>query len=102
MPGADANPYLMYAAALAAGMDGIRQQIEPPDIFEGDVYQAEALPKIPATLNEAIAEFEASEFAVEAFGRDVHEHYLHFFRTEQKAYDNAVTDWEKWRYFERI
>ncbi len=102
MPGADAHPYLMYAAALAAGMDGIRRQIEPPNIFEGDVYQAESLPKVPATLGEAIDRFEKSVFAVEAFGADVHEHYVHFFRTEQKAYDNAVTDWEKWRYFERI
>ncbi len=102
MPGADANPYLMYAAALAAGMDGIRNKIEPPDIFEGDVYQAHDLPKVPATLNDAISHFENSEFAVEAFGADVHEHYLHFFRSEQQAYDSAVTDWEKSRYFERI
>jgi len=102
VPGADANPYLMYAAILAAGMDGIRNRIEPPDIFEGDVYQASDLPRVPKTLREATDLFEASEFVAETFGADVQEHYTHFFRTEQAAYDDAVTDWEKWRYFERI
>ena len=37
-----------------------------------------------------------------AFGADVVEHYTHFFRTEVAAYDKAVTDWERKRYFERI
>jgi glutamine synthetase len=102
IPGADANPYLVYAAVLAAGMDGIRNKIEAPEIFEGDVYQAQQLPRVPYTLRDAIDLFEASDFVTEAFGADVQEHYTHFFRVEQKAYDNAVTDWEKWRYFERI
>ena len=102
IPGADANPYLAYAAVLAAGMDGIRNRIEPPDVFEGDVYQAASLPRVPYTLRDAIDLFEASEFVGQAFGAEVQEHYTHFFRTEQKAYDNAVTDWERWRYFERI
>ncbi len=102
IPGADANPYLMYAATLAAGMDGIRNQIEPPPIFVGDVYQAADLPHVPSTLRDATDRFAASEFVTEAFGADVQQHYTHFFRTEQRAYDDAVTDWEKWRYFERI
>lgn len=102
IPGADANPYLVYSAVLAAGMDGIRNQIEPPDVFEGDVYQAQELPRVPYTLRDAIDLFEESEFVTEAFGADVKEHYAHFFRVEQKAYDNAVTDWERMRYFERI
>lgn len=102
IPGADANPYLAYSAVLAAGMDGIRNQIEPPGIFEGDVYQAQHLPRVPYTLRDAIDLFEASEFVTGAFGADVQQHYTHFFRTEQKAYDNAVTDWERVRYFERI
>lgn len=102
IPGADANPYLAYAAVLAAGMDGIRNKIEAPAIFEGDVYQAQQLPRVPYTLRDAIDLFEASDFVTRAFGADVKEHYTHFFRVEQKAYDNAVTDWERWRYFERI
>ncbi len=102
IPGADCNPYLAFAAALASGLDGIENKIEPPPIFEGDVYAAQHLPRVPRTLREATDLFENSRFAKQALGGDVVEHYLHFFRTEQEAYDKAVTDWERQRYFERI
>lgn len=102
IPGADCNPYLAFAAALASGLDGIENRIEPPEIFEGDVYAAEGLPRVPATLRDATDLFESSEFAQQAFGDAVVRHYTHFFRTEQTAFDNAVTDWERRRYFERI
>ncbi|MCP5096444.1 MAG: glutamine synthetase [Chloroflexi bacterium] len=102
IPGADVNPYLAYAAALAAGLDGIANQIEPPAIFTGDVYAAQHLPRVPYTLQQATDLFENSTFAKEAFGNDVVEHYTHFFRTEQMAFNTAVTDWERKRYFERI
>jgi len=101
LPGADANPYIAYAAAIAAGLDGIQNQIEPPAIFQGDIYAAKDLPRVPGTLREAIAEFEASELAREAFGEDVVEHYLHFLATEQRKFDEVVTSWERARYFER-
>ncbi len=102
IPGADCNPYLAYAAVLAAGMDGVRSKTEPPAVFQGDVYQAKELPRVPSTLREAQHLFAASDFARQAFGEDVHEHYTHFFDEEATAYENAVTDWERWRYFERI
>jgi glutamine synthetase len=102
IPGADCNPYLAYAAALAAGLDGIESKIDPPPIFAGDVYQAAELPRVPYTLRDATDLFEGSPFVKQALGEDVQEHYSHFFRTEQKAFDNSVTDWERWRYFERI
>jgi glutamine synthetase len=101
IPGADANPYIAYAASIAAGLDGIAKRIEPPDIFEGDIYASRELPRVPATLREAIAELEASDLAREAFGEDVAEHYLHFLRTEQRKFDEVVTCWERARYFER-
>ncbi|MCG8608337.1 glutamine synthetase family protein [bacterium] len=101
-PGADANPYLSFAATLAAGLDGIANKIEPPEIFEGDVYVAEKLPQVPKTLNEAIAELSKSSWARGAFGEDVIEHYLHFFKTEQQKFDEVVTNWERARYFERV
>ena len=101
IPGADANPYVVYAASIAAGLDGIRNQIEPPEMFQGDLYSAKDLPRVPTTLREAISEFEASELAREAFGEDVFEHYLHFLRTEQRKFDEVVTCWERARYFER-
>jgi glutamine synthetase len=99
-PGADANPYLAFAAALAAGLDGVEQKMEPPPPFEGDVYGAQDLPQVPRTLNEAIHALAESPWARAAFGEDVIEHYLHFFRTEQRKFDAAVTDWERRRYFE--
>jgi glutamine synthetase len=101
-PGADANPYLGFAATLAAGLDGIANKIEPPDIFEGDVYIAEKLPHVPKTLNEAIHELSKSSWARDAFGENVIEHYLHFFKTEQRKFDEVVTNWERARYFERV
>jgi glutamine synthetase len=101
IPGADANPYIVYAAALAAGLDGIRNRIEPPEIFQGDLYAAQELPRVPGTLREAIDEFERSSLPREAFGEDVAEHYLHFLRTEQRKFDEVVTCWERARYFER-
>lgn len=102
IPGADINPYLAYSAALASGLDGIRNKIEPPDMFEGDVYSAADLPQVPKSLPEAIEAFEGSEFARQAFGEEVVDHYLHFFKTEWHGYQNAVTDWERKRYFEQI
>ncbi len=102
IPGADCNPYLAYTAALASGLDGIRNKIEPPPMFVGDVYTAEDLPEVPRTLREALTSFEQSEFAELTFGKEVHQHYIHFFRTEVEAYEAAVTDWELKRYFERI
>jgi glutamine synthetase len=101
IPGADVNPYLAFAATIAAGLDGINNKIEPPDIFEGDVYVAAGLPRVPATLREAITELEQSDMLKAAFGEEVIEHYLHFFRTEQRKFDEVVTTWERARYFER-
>lgn len=102
IPGADCNPYLALAASLASGLAGITQQIEPPPIFEGDVYGAQDAPRVPHSLSAATDRFEQSEFARLALGAAVVEHYTHFFRTEAYAYERAVTDWERRRYFEQI
>lgn len=102
LPGADVNPYLAYAAAVASGLDGIEHATEPPPVFEGDAYSAADLPAVPRTLAEAVERFDASSFARSTFGDDVVDHYVHFFREEVRQYDAAVTDWERRRYFERI
>jgi glutamine synthetase len=102
VPGADCNPYLAFAAALFSGLDGIASQIEPPEIFTGDVYAAQHLPHVPATLRDATANLNASTFARRVLSDAVVDHYVHFFQVEQAAYDKAVTDWERKRYFERI
>lgn len=102
IPGADCNPYLAFAASLACGLEGVKNKIEPPKIFEGDVYVAKDLPRVPYSLSEATDIFEKSKFAKKVFGKNVVEHYVYHFRMEQNAYNNAVTDWERKRYFERI
>jgi glutamine synthetase len=102
IPGADCNPYLALAASLASGADGIANRIEPPQCFAGDAYAAQNLPGVLRTLGEAVELFSASEFAKQAFGDAVVGHYSHFFRSELAAFNGAVTDWERERYFERI
>ena len=102
IPGADCNPYLAFAAALASGLDGIIEKIEPPECISGDLYGATDAHRVPNTLGDAVQRFANSEFAQRAFGEDVVTHYAHFFQTEQNAFNGAVTDWERRRYFERI
>jgi len=102
IPGADANPYLAFAATIAAGLHGIQARLRPPKPYEGNAYEDGALPQVPKTLREAIAELERSKAARTAFGERVVEHYAHAARLEQQAFDQAVTDWELMRYFERI
>ena len=102
IPGADANPYLAFAATIAAGMNGIRNKIDCPDMFVGNAYEAKDVPRVPSSLHEAIEAFRDSEVAREAFGDFVFEHLLNTAVQEQVIFDNnCVTDWELYRYFER-
>ena len=102
IPGADCNPYVAYAASLAAGLRGIDERIDAPPEFVGDVYQSRELPRVPRTLEHATVAFRASAVAREAFGDDVVDHYAHFHDIEVDAFHASVTDWERTRYFERI
>jgi glutamine synthetase len=99
--GADLNPYLAFAALIAAGLAGIDEGLELPPPHAGDAYAGRRLPEVPKTLREAIAALERSQMLRAAFGEDVVEHYLHTARWEQLRYDAAVTDWELMRGFER-
>ncbi len=102
IPGADANPYLAFSATIAAGLHGIEQKLPLPPMFEGNAYESASIPQVPRTLREAIAEFDQSKVARQAFGDRVVEHYVHAARLEQEAHDKAVTCWELMRNFERI
>ena len=102
IPGADANPYLAFAATIAAGLHGITNKLKPPKLYEGNAYEDATLPEVPKTLRDAIGELDRSKVARVAFGERVVEHYLHAARLEQQAFDQAVTDWELMRNFERI
>tara|TARA_A100001037_G_scaffold306020_1_gene348674 strand:+ start:1965 stop:3329 length:1365 start_codon:yes stop_codon:yes gene_type:complete len=102
IPGADCNPYLALAASLASGLDGIQRQLNPPDEFVGNAYDLETTKAVPTTFREAIEVFSNSDFVRRTLGEPVHDHYVHFYQNEQSEYENAVTDWERKRYFERI
>ena len=101
VPGGDVNQYLAVAALIAGGLYGIEHELELEPIFEGNAYASDA-PRVPSSLREAAELFAGSEIAVEAFGEDVVAHYLNNARVEQRAYDAAITDWERVRGFERF
>ena len=102
IPGADANPYLAFAATIASGLHGIAQKLKAPKLYEGNAYEDATLPQVPKTFREAIEELDRSKLARAAFGDRVVEHYLHTAKLEQEAFDRVVTDWELMRNFERI
>ena len=99
--GADLNPYLAFAALIAAGLAGIDEKLELQKPFVGDAYQASRLPEIPKTLRDATETLAKSKMLKEALGEDVVEHYVHTARWEQFEYDRRITDWELHRGFER-
>jgi glutamine synthetase len=101
IPGADVNPYLGYAALLAAGLDGIENETDPGPELVGNAYEAGRAEPFPSTLREAVDLWEGSEFARAAFGEAVWRHYLNYGRTEQRLFDQVVTDYERRRMFER-
>lgn len=101
VPGGDVNPYLALAAVIAAGLHGIDQELALGPELTGNAYASDG-PRVPSTLRDAMAGFERSTVAREAFGDDVVDHYLHAARVEQAAFDGAVTDWERVRGFERL
>jgi glutamine synthetase len=102
IPGADANPYLAFAATIAAGLHGVRNKLKAPKPYAGNAYDDATLPQVPKTFRDALAALEGSRAAVEAFGKRVVDHYVHAARLEQQAFDASVTDWELMRCFERI
>lgn len=101
-PGADANPYLAFAATILAGLRGIDEKLDCGDPFTGNAYIDESLPRLPKSLDEAADLLDGSELARGALGNDVVDFYVHTARMECTAYRAAVTDWDLKRYFERI
>ena len=100
IPGADANPYLAFAALIASGLYGIENELELGPAFEGNAYESD-VERFPAAMRTAIAALENGTMARAALGDEVVDHYLNYARTEQAQFDQAVTDWERARLFER-
>ncbi len=100
IPGADTNPYLSFAAILAAGLAGVAGQLDPPGPVSGNAWIQDAAPRLPADLTEAVAGFAHSELAQRAFSAPVHQHLLALATEELNATRRHVTDWETRRGFE--
>jgi glutamine synthetase len=101
LAGGDVNPYLAIAAMIAAGLHGMENELPLEEEFVGNAYEADK-PHVPTNLREAQQLFAESEAARSAFGVEVVEHYLNMARVEIEAFEAAVTDWERYRNFERL
>ena len=99
--GADLNPYLALSALVAAGLHGVDEGLELEPALEGNAYVSDR-PRVPSTLRDAQALFGESAVARAAFGDEVVEHYLNNAAIELAAFEAAVTDWERFRGFERL
>jgi glutamine synthetase len=100
--GSDLNPYLALSAIIAAGLHGVDNKLELEPAYEGNAYLAHDKPRLPATLRDARDLFATSDVARAAFGDELVAHYLNAADIEQQAFDAAVTDWERFRGFERL
>ena len=101
LPGADVNPYLALAAMIAAGLHGIDNELPLEEVFEGNAYESDK-PRVPSNIYDARDAFAASAVAKKAFGQEVVDHYLNNADVELRAFEAAVTDWERFRGFERL
>ena len=100
IPGADANPYLAFAALLGAGLHGIEQKLELGPAFEGNAYESD-VQRFPHALRDAITALEHGTVARSFLGDEVVDHYVNYARTEQALFDRVVTSYERERMFER-
>ncbi len=101
VPGGDVNPYLAVAGMIAAGIDGIQRNLELEPAFTGNAYALET-DRVPTTLRESRELWLGSEFILNSFGAEVQKHYGHLAEVEIDAFNRSVTDWERFRSFERM
>ncbi len=100
--GSDLNPYMALSALIAAGLHGVEQGLELEAPYNGNAYLAHDKPRLPGTLRDARDLFASSDVARSAFGDEVVDHYAHAADVELQAFEAAVTDWERFRGFERL
>ena len=101
---ADANPYIILAAALGSGLWGIENKLEPDQPIKGNAYAVKHAAKLnlPRSLGESAARLAKSKPARELFGDAFVEHYAATRDWEEREYRRAITDWQMQRYFEII
>jgi glutamine synthetase len=102
-PGSDINPYLAVAALLAAGLHGVEKKLKltaPP--ITGTNVGSENIPRAPRSLKETTEIFKRSDLARDWFGDDFVDHFAATREWECRQWQDAVTDWERMRYFEIV
>ena len=99
------NFYLGAALVLAAGLDGIRHELNPADPVNIDTYKVSekelaglGVRRLPWTLGEAVAAFEESSFVQKVLGAELHAAYAQLKREEWQEYNTVVGEWEQARY----
>ena len=97
-PGADANPYLALAVLVASACDGIHHESAPPPPLEGDVSDRADLLALPNSLESALNAFRTDEGLRAALGEDFSKYYEISRAWELRAWQRAVSDWERERY----
>jgi glutamine synthetase len=97
-PGADANPYLALAALVASAADGIRRGLVPPPPVEGDASARDDLPPLPTSLESALRAFDDDAAFRATLGEAFSDYYRVSRAWELKAWQQAVSDWERERY----
>ena len=104
--GADANPYLVAAAVLSAGLAGIRERLEPDSAVQGNAYDLEeTLPehvRFASNLADAAGAMHVSKLAREMYGDEFVEHFVMSRRWEVREYQRNLNNWQLRRYFEII
>ncbi len=108
-PDPAANPYLLLALCLAAGLDGIKKQMQPPKAVNGNIFELSPremkrakIESIPADLNQAILAMEEDPFVKEVLGNHVFGKYLEAKKEEWDQYRKQVTQWEISEYLYKI
>ena len=101
LPGADVNPYLAISAMIASGLHGVDNELELEEPTRGNAYESDK-PRVPSNIYDARDLFAESKVAHEAFGDEVIGHYMNRAQVEIEAAEAAVTDWDKFRSFERL
>lgn len=101
IPGGDVNPYLAVAGMVAAGLDGIERNLELEPAFQGNAYATDS-ERVPSSMRDSLALWQGSEWIRATFGQEVQDHYSNMARVELEAFGKAVTDWERYRSFERL
>ncbi len=108
-PDSAANPYLALAVCLAAGLDGIKNKLTPPDSVDKNLFsfskeerEAHGIKSLPSTLAEAIEKMEQCSFVSDVLGEHISKKYIEAKRSEWEAYRDQVTQWEIDQYLYRI